>query len=265
VDHALAVGMVEGVGDLRDDLGGLAEIEAPAGLRLRQRGALDAGADDVRHGLGVPHLVDRHDTGVAQPGRVPRLMDEPVHVGRRRRPVQARHLHGHDAVQLDVPGAVHGPERALADHLEQLELAQAGRPGRRTRFAGTRQRRRDVQPEAAAARGTGDRLLSRARFGGHGLLAMRTVRPGRQPALGQVRAAEALRQVVPVLGKPADVVGRAEPGFAAAAQLVLRLDQPQRPRPVAGELRIALEIGFDRDRLAGFPAALQVRVYQLEH
>jgi hypothetical protein len=61
------VGVLQGVGDRRDQLGSLAEARPPRRQQVGQRHALHEVADQVRHAAGLADLVDGHD------GRVPQL------------------------------------------------------------------------------------------------------------------------------------------------------------------------------------------------
>ena len=123
VDDALLVGMVQGVGDFRAQLGRLAAGELLAGEPVAQRDAADEIADDVDRVAVAADFVDADDVGMAQLGGRAGLAEEfLLFLGRHA--ALARNLDGHRAVELLVAGLPHAAEAADAKPLDQLEAAQ---------------------------------------------------------------------------------------------------------------------------------------------
>jgi hypothetical protein len=147
VDHTLLVGVVEGVGDVGDELGRLARRGAAGGEQVGEGDAFDEVADEVGRSFPHPrplsrstgrggqhtHFVHGHDGGVAELGDAAGLAEEAVEVLRLVADVAAaRDLDGDGAVELRIAGLEDRAETAVADFLDDLEAADglaARRPG----------------------------------------------------------------------------------------------------------------------------------------
>ena len=102
-------GPEEGAG-LAHHPGRLAEVEPALLGGAGQGAAFDEGGRDVVVGAVGAGLVDRHDVGVAQPGRGLRLAQEALDGGGALQAAGVRHLQGDLALQLRVEGPVDGAE-----------------------------------------------------------------------------------------------------------------------------------------------------------
>ena len=110
--HPVLVGVVQGVGHVRDQLGRFVKGETAGGEPLGQRGALDKLADEVTRRAAGTRVIDGYDAGVLQPGGAAGFAEEMVQVFLRRHAPGPGHFDGHDAVQFHVPGLVDGAEPA---------------------------------------------------------------------------------------------------------------------------------------------------------
>ena len=104
VDHAVAVGTVEGVANGRDQFRRFAERDRSAGFeRAAQRRALDEFLDQVERAvLGLTGLVDRDDAGVLELGCAARFSQEPGCVFRAGEVAGPGNLDRHLAAELGV-------------------------------------------------------------------------------------------------------------------------------------------------------------------
>jgi hypothetical protein len=147
-----AVGVVEGVGHVGDEPGGLRRGRPAGGEQIGEGDAIDKVANQVRLTVLDPHFMDGDDGRVAELGGRAGLAEEPVQVGRAGPDVAPPgHLDGHHPVQLRILRLEHGPERPVADGFEEGEPAD-GRAGHIGEAGG----RARVQVEAGPAGGAGD-------------------------------------------------------------------------------------------------------------
>ena len=131
MDDAPAVGVIDGLGDVRQQRRRLAEGQ-PAGFQdLREGQAGDKVGDEDRHAFQGRHLVDHHDARVAQLGRGLGLALEALHRLDLGQQAGMGNLQGHDAVQFRVARLPDGPAGAGPDALQELEFAQGRRLGPR--------------------------------------------------------------------------------------------------------------------------------------
>jgi hypothetical protein len=140
VDHAVAVGEVEGVGHVLDDGAGLPHgHQAVAADEGGQRASFQELHDDVRR----PDVVYLDDGGVVQAPRRLRLLAEAREVllvlGRRGVGVLPHHLDGHRAGEQGVHAQVHdahGAGTQLFHDLVPPEVFRVGRLGLHEAFRG---------------------------------------------------------------------------------------------------------------------------------
>src|SRR5579864_7907867 len=135
VDYSLIVGILQGFADGGDQLSDLKRRQAFPSQEVCQGDALDKVLDQVRKALVLPHLVNRNNGRMPQLGHAPGFAKKTVAVAALVVDGDdARHLDGHDPVQLGVPRLVDGtesPEPNTIDEFESSELALtwAGAPG----------------------------------------------------------------------------------------------------------------------------------------
>ena len=118
-------GVLQAAGDVDHQPDGLGRFDLLADLdEVPQVPALDEFHDEEM-GLGVgDDLVDRHDILVAQRAAQEPLADELAILDRVLAVVLSQHLDRHDLAGLAVDGAVHPGERAAADEVEDLVVAE---------------------------------------------------------------------------------------------------------------------------------------------
>ena len=215
MDDAAAVGIMQSVGDLGDEAGRLGGRKTLRPQQLRQRLAVHELRDQIGQAVCLTDFVDRHDSGVMNMGKAPAFAQEAVQILLAGEMAGARDFDRDDAVQLRVPGLVHGAERPNANRLEQLEPAQALLPGQGKGLG-------RLHPESRSARRTGDVF----RDDGHqfqGMMAMRAVATAGQktirnqgpdgvgPTLGLILVGEEgrqLRRQVRMTGQELAPIGR---------------------------------------------------------
>ena len=117
MDHLVPVGVIEGVGDLRHQIGHRMKGGASFGRHLSQRLPLNVVDDDVRHVAFVGDFVDLDDRGMDKLGGAAGLAQEACVILRPDECTGARHLHGHRAIQLRIPSLV---DRSKGPAAQQL-------------------------------------------------------------------------------------------------------------------------------------------------
>src|SRR6516165_5237434 len=127
MDHALLVGVPQGVGHGGDERGGLASRWAINRQLLPQGDALHEVAHQVRETVLLADLVDRHDAGMPQSGHAACLPQETVEVFSARQTTQTWDLDRHDPVQFGIAGFVDATEGTDPNLGEQLEPAEFAR------------------------------------------------------------------------------------------------------------------------------------------
>jgi hypothetical protein len=123
VDHSHCMGIVQSVGHPRDQLGGLASLDAMGLEMFGQRRAPDEVGDEVGEIIVAADLVHRHDAGVSQLGGGARLAYEALRLLLGGQLAGVGDLDCDQAVQLGVAGQPDGAEGPRAELLEQVELA----------------------------------------------------------------------------------------------------------------------------------------------
>ena len=129
VDHAALVGVLDGLGDLADQPGGLARGQRTVGKALGEALPLDETHLKVMLALVLANLVDRHDAGMVEVGGRLGLAVEPLDVGLIGELAGEDHLECDGPVEADLPGLEDDPHAAagdLADDLVVAEVADAG-------------------------------------------------------------------------------------------------------------------------------------------
>src|SRR5262249_42032821 len=107
----------------------LAEAEPAAAEATGQRLPLDELLDQIAGAVfGLPALVEGDDAGVLQLGRAARLAHEAIQVFLAGEAAGPKHLAGHRAGPPGVACPEDVSERAGAEFLEQLELAESAPP-----------------------------------------------------------------------------------------------------------------------------------------
>ena len=129
MDHAVAVGVGERVGDVAEDAHRVADRQlALRGEPVAERLALDVGHDVVEEAVGLARVVAAAGCGDAAGPAA-------ILISRRKRSVpsdggelRAQHLDGDLAVVLQVLGEVHRGHAALAQlALDAVAVGQSGR------------------------------------------------------------------------------------------------------------------------------------------
>ena len=131
MDDARLVGDGQRLAHLVDDLAGAADFQGAAVLdRLADIGAVDElhGEEMLPALLADGEAAD--DIGMIKPGADARLADETRNDIGIARQVRRQQLEGHLAVEADLPGVVDHAHPALAQFLDDLEIAQRHRPRR---------------------------------------------------------------------------------------------------------------------------------------
>jgi hypothetical protein len=75
---AASVGVVQRAGQVADDPGRAPEIDRSVLDDLIQTAAFDVGHHEIMMVAVAPHLIDRHDPRVAEPGHRPGFADEVI-------------------------------------------------------------------------------------------------------------------------------------------------------------------------------------------
>ena len=153
VDHALAVGVIEGVGHLAREPERPRRLERSLPVeQVAERALVDAGHDVVQQAAGVAGIEQRQQVGMLEPRRDPDLPQEALGAELRAE-AGLQHLEGDGAVVAEVAGAVDHRHAAVAElpldrvagfegglqALQQIEHGPAGKavpleyrpPGRR--------------------------------------------------------------------------------------------------------------------------------------
>ena len=127
VHKAARVRGVEGVGDLRDHLDGVARLHpAPAGDHRREVGALDEPHREVDVPVVLTRVVDRHHVRMVEGGGDAGLAAEPLPELRVVGQLRVDDLHGHGAVQRELVGLVDHAHPAAAGHGVDPQAADDG-------------------------------------------------------------------------------------------------------------------------------------------
>ena len=176
MDHSLPMGMVQGVRDLGHDLRRFAESEAAAGQGVRKTNPRHKLGDDVWERLVPPHLVDRDDAGMVQSRGTPCLAHKTVLVLLCRKRAAPRYFDRDDAVQLGVPSAVDGSERAPRYGFQKFQLSQPRQIPRLPRDAPI-----TTQAEGAPATGANHLLGAEILDDRNRVVAVRAVKPNGKP------------------------------------------------------------------------------------
>ena len=122
------MGVLQGVGDLCEQLGGFREGEAAAREMIGERDAFDKIADEIWRAVVEADFVNRDDRWKAKLGDAAGFAQEAIEVLRIGADVaRSRNLDGDDAVEFGVVGFDDGAECTMSDGAEHLELANAFR------------------------------------------------------------------------------------------------------------------------------------------
>jgi hypothetical protein len=178
VDDAVAVGVLDRVGQQGDEGGGFGKRDR-LGARLEPLGQRDAGAvgrDEETARLDLAHLVDRHQVGVVEPGGGARLAVEALAQLRRDRHVGARHFQGYLTAQEGIVSQVDDATATAAELAPQREPPQV-RPGQVWRHGGVEATSRRRVGRRAGGPPPRPQLLEQAQP-----VQTRPRRPGRVPA-----------------------------------------------------------------------------------
>ena len=137
MDYAVGVGVRHPVGQRGQQGGGLGERDRPAAEYefLGERGAGTVGGTDERDRPDLAGLEDRHQVGVVEGGRRPRLAEEALPRLRRQQRLRAGQLEGDLPVERGVEGQEHDAEPAPAEFADESEPPQP-LPGRPVTAAG---------------------------------------------------------------------------------------------------------------------------------
>src|SRR5262245_32231700 len=162
MDHALAMGEIEGVGELRDQMRGFAKAEAAPLEPVREADAVHQLGNEIERVVVAADVVNGDDARMMEPGGGPRLAQETLFIGRAEDLAGPGELQGHVALQLGVPGPPHGAKGAGAEQVAQLVTAKAcerrlraavRRGGQRLEVKGTATCRTRDFAEGGAGRG----------------------------------------------------------------------------------------------------------------
>ncbi len=118
------VRVVNGRGNLRDELRGARRRQRPFAHRFREVLPLDVIHREVVLALALAGFVDGDDVGVMQAGRRFRLGPEPQDHLRAAHAARLDHLHRHDPVEAELAGAIDHPHAAFGDLLQQFVVAE---------------------------------------------------------------------------------------------------------------------------------------------
>ena len=127
VDHAVAVRVVQRVGDVGRDAHRLVDAQLLLAIELgAQRLALDVGHHVVQEAIGGAGVEQGQDVGVLERGGGLDLLDEPVGTEHRGQ-LGPEHLDGDLAVVLEVGGQIDGGHAPLAQlPFEAVAVGQGG-------------------------------------------------------------------------------------------------------------------------------------------
>jgi hypothetical protein len=194
VHDPLTVYLLQGAGELGDDLGGAALRHRVAGTQfLGERLALDVGHRQVGAAVLLAHIVDRADVGVVKLGGGPHLAEEALAQGRAVGGPEVRELHRHLAPHPGVLRQVDRAHRPAAQLLEEVVtvawLLLAVRHGRTCRGRDTRHRR--IGRPGAPVHGD---MRTRGNWPGK--------RKGRRPAWERRRPGEPASHLANYLARP---------------------------------------------------------------
>ena len=130
VEDEPGVGVGQGIGQSRRDLGRLRPGRAVIPQPPAEVGAVEEFRDDVDLSPVQADVVDRHDAGVAQPCEPAGLLEEPLRLGLRHLGAAAEDLDGDGPIELRVVTKVHRAEAAGPQDVPHLVAAEGGRKGR---------------------------------------------------------------------------------------------------------------------------------------
>jgi elongation factor G len=201
VHHPLGVGVLQGLGDLPDDVADALEVHR----RFAPQQLLEVGAADELHGdeggaVLVDHVVDGNDVGVGEDAGALRLADEALPALAQLLVLHlpdAEGLERHQPADEGVLGQIHHPHRTLADLVEDLIPAEPCRG--RCNHGLIRRPDRHFRPPRQAASNASKRSTSRA---GHGrgrrrpcaILGRPIRNPGERPSM-QVESPDKIRNL----------------------------------------------------------------------
>ncbi len=118
VDDPVLMGMVDRVGHLVAQRGGFPERQPVALEPAMEREAVDVLVDDVQVLAVAADRLHARQARVVELGRGLGLADEAIRLLLRRAAID-RDFHGHDLVELGIPGLPHRPEGPLAQVLQE--------------------------------------------------------------------------------------------------------------------------------------------------
>ncbi len=121
MNDAVVVGVLQRLGDVGYQFGGVAGRQPPAGQHVRQRDPLDQIADEIRHAIRLAYFMDGHDGRVPELSHAAGLAQEAIHVLLSGEVAGARHFNRHRPVQLRIARPVDGAECTRTDGVEQFE------------------------------------------------------------------------------------------------------------------------------------------------
>lgn len=133
MEHAALVRVVDGPGDLADEARGAPGFQGVSVREARQAGAFDQPHAVVRLVEMFPHLINRHDVRVVQPGGGFGLELESLRGTRAEHPRASDHLQGHSTFEAELPRLVHYAHTAAPDLAQQLVVAEVPHTLRRGR------------------------------------------------------------------------------------------------------------------------------------
>src|SRR5262249_54852383 len=99
-----------------------------------QVGAVEVVGDDVDLPLVHAHVVDRHNAGMTQLGKSPRLLQRRFALVLRRASFSAQHFDGHGTIELSIVAEVYGAEATRSQGIPHLITAEGRRWGQDTRL-----------------------------------------------------------------------------------------------------------------------------------
>ena len=123
VQDPLAVGVVDGVGQVAEDPGGGRRVEAMMVAIPVQRPPADEMEGHPAAAVVEARVVDGHDVGMVQPRRGPGLAEEALHHALARIGL-LEHLEGHVPVEPGVVGQVDVPEAPVSQPLAELKSTE---------------------------------------------------------------------------------------------------------------------------------------------
>ena len=127
MDDALVMRILKRFADLRHDGQRLARLQLAVRQQVPQRHAIDELHQEVVKTIGLAEIVNGHDVRMVQTRQRARLAREPL--GERWVPagLGGQNLHGHQAVELLLPGLIHRAHAALADEAQDFQLREPRR------------------------------------------------------------------------------------------------------------------------------------------